>query len=222
MASMEVVLTFLNHITWPIVFLIVFLVLLFPIRSLLKCLIEACGKADRFEFGSFKLSSKSSIELGDENSNNLKYLEMLKAFDSETIKNEEKEIKKQLRESKCSFKQAIDVLVSQLANRVVLTHLLFIHRSILPPQTSILIFLNTKGGRHTIEPLNKYYQDYTKTYDEQKYQELSIPKMTIDQFIAFLIVNRLIEHNMQGFAITSLGIDYLGFIVRLGERLPSI
>jgi hypothetical protein len=59
-------------------------------------------------------------------------------------------------------------------------------------------------------------------YDERKFKELGIHKMTIDQFIAFLIANRLIDHNMQGFAITSLGIDYIGFIVRLGQRLPSI
>lgn len=219
---MELVLSFLSHITWPIVFLLVFIVLFYPIKSLLKCLIDVCGKADKFEFGSFRLSGKSSLGLGDENSNDSKYLEMLKAFDSETIKKEEKEIRKQLLESKCSSKQATDILISQLANRVVLTHLLFINRSILPQQTSILVFLNTKGGRHTLEQLNKYHQDYTKTYDEQKYQDLGIPKMTIDQFIAFLIVNRLVDQNMLGFAITSLGIDYLGFIVRLGQKLPNI
>ena len=217
---MESAISVLTHITWPVAVLIIFIVLLLPIWSLLKCLIEACGKADKFELGSFKLSSRSSPELGDENSNDTKYLEMLKAFDSETIKNKEREIRRQLSESKCSSKRATDILISQLANRVVLTHLLFINRSILEPQTSILVFLNTKRGRHTIEPLNKYFEDYIKLYDEQKFKDLGIPKMTVDQFIAFLIVNRLIDHNMQGFSITSLGIDYLGFIVRLGQKLP--
>jgi hypothetical protein len=219
---MELALSLLSHITWPIAFLIIFITLFFPIKSLLKCLIDACGKADKFEFGSFKLSSRSSLELGDDNSNNADYLEMLKAFDSETIKNEERAIKKQLSKSKCTSKQATDILISQLANRVVLTHLLFINRSILESQTSILAFLNSDRGRHTIEPLNKYFEAYTKTYELQKINDLGIPKMTIDQFMAFLIVNRLIDHNMQGFAITSLGIDYLSFIVRLGQKLPNI
>jgi len=78
---METIILALTHITWPAAFLIVFTVLLLPIWSLLKCLIAACGKADKFEFGSFRLSGRSPLELGEENSNNTKYLEMLKAFD---------------------------------------------------------------------------------------------------------------------------------------------
>lgn len=210
----------LPTVAWPIFFLVIFVVFYLEIRSLLRALINLCNRADSFEFAGFRLGSGSPISLGEQNISDVRYIEMLKAFQSPIVTNEENIIRKQLFDAKCSAKQANDILISQLAHRILLTQLFYIDRFIFNEQISLLLYLNSEGRSCLVAELHSFYVKYQNNFRQQALS--NVPESAEDQFFAFLNINGLINLSMAGFSITSLGKDYLAFAVRVGRPLPQL
>jgi len=215
---------------WVLFGLVVIWVLRQGFSLLLVSFANLCNriKSTTFEFIGMKFGADASSSLGSEGINDEKFNVFLKAFQSPVITTEEKTIRNQLAEAKCSDGQAITVLISQLANRNVLTLLCLIDRSIYEEQIKLLLHLNTNNKTCTGDELQQFY---TLWYEKSiKFKEAisaiddkasSYANSTYEQFLGFLVTHGLISQNISGYSITPLGKDYLSFIVRVGRQLPQ-
>lgn len=222
--------TTMSSYRWVIFWLIVLFYFRYGFAAILISLANLCNriKSTTFEFIGIKLGADASLSLGGEGFNDEKFNVFLKAFQSPIITNEEKIIRNQLAEAKCSDGQAITVLISQLANRNVLTLLCLIDRCIYEEQIKLLLYLNTNSKICTGDDLQQFY---TLWHEKSiKFKEAisaiddkasSYENSTYEQFLGFLITHGLINQNINGYSITPLGKDYLSFIVRAERRLPQ-
>lgn len=207
-----------SSLVWTVFLLIIFIALKSQFESLLKCLVNLCNKTSSFEYGNFKLGLDSKIQLGEQGKNDLKYVEMLKAFQSPIVTNEERAIRNQLAEIGYAPKQAIEILIAQLAYKNILTLFLFIDKNIYEEQIKLLIFLNEQYKPFSALDLQHFYNDWKSKAEINTKSKIDY---TYEQFLLFLIVNGLIIQNTVGYVITLLGKDYLSFVVRQGRQIFS-
>ncbi len=171
------------------------------------------GKAQVKDIFSIDLSGSSSLSTGQQVGNEARYLELLKAYQSPTITNEEKYIKAKITETGCTNEQAINVLIADLANHRILFRMAFIDFSIYPEQIKLLFHLNVQAKPVSEVRLQGYLNEYIeRTKDSAK---------IIDQFLGYLIDQRLITQNVDGYSVTIFGKEYLGFFVRMGRPVPK-
>jgi hypothetical protein len=208
---------------WAIFFAVFLLCFRKNIAFLFKSLSDLCNRTTTLQYGEFKLGANSQILLGDQGGNEVKYAEMLKAFENPIVTNEENIIKNQLIEYKWSSKQAINVIVAQLAYKNFLIKLLIIDKLIYEEQIKLLFYLNTQNKPCDESDLQKYYLSWKERewsarlfFWKKNAKEIDIK---YEDFLAFLCQNGLINQNVHKYNITMLGKEYLSFIVKIGRPL---
>lgn len=196
------------------------------IQTFFNALSGFCDRTSTIQYGEFKLGTNSHIPLGEQGISDIKYVEMLKAFQSPIVNSEEKTIRSQLSENKWSDKQAKEVLISQLAYKNFLTLLLFIDKLIFNEQIKLLLYLNNQGKACHESVLEQFYLEW-KSINQRIKAVISTNNVnetdyTYEQFLMFLCQNGLISQNIHDYSITVLGKEYLSFIVRIGRQLPFL
>ena len=187
------------------------------IRKILSSLAHVGNKAQKLKYKDF------SIDLGEDGpaflgpqqgSGNAKHLEYLKSFQSNIITAEEKLIKNQLIDSKMTEEQALNVLITHLANANLLTKLLTIDKFIFKEQIRLLVHLNSQSKFIPENELEPFYNTWKENVENET-------EYTFDGFLNFLSQHRLIAHNIDGYSIGPIGKEYLGFLVRMGRDIAS-
>jgi hypothetical protein len=139
---------------------------------------------------------------------NKKYFEFYNAHQSPIVTKEEIIIRNQLVEF--DAEQAVDVLVKQLAFKNMQVFLLFLNKTIYLEQVDLLKHLNNRLSSQSSE-LKSYYDNWLDNEGDKHY--------SFESFLGFLIQKELIQEQTDGnYGITTLGKEYLKFLVDIGEE----
>lgn len=142
---------------------------------------------------------------------NTKHLDLLKAFQSILITTEEITIKNQLSGAKITNEQAINILITHLANANLRISLLAIDRLIFQEQIKLLSYLNTQ---HKAVPQSDLLPFYKAWLEQTNSKDFSF-----DNFLGFLTQQGLITLGINGYYIGLLGKEYLSFLVQIGKSI---
>jgi hypothetical protein len=87
-----------------------------------------------------------------------------------------------------------------------------IDRFIYSEQIELLLYLNKQIKACTESDLFPFYKKWLEKSKENAYE--------FKNFLNFLLTNRFISQDMNGYSISILGREYLSMIFRLGRALP--
>lgn len=197
--------TLVPLLMWMVFSLCVLLIFRESINNLLISLCNIGSKATKIEaLGvNIHLGSQTLIE-GTESRR------MSKAYQNQIITNEEEVIRKQISEAKLANEETISILINHLANSNFLVLVNVIDKIIYNEQIELLEYLNThRNAPQSLDTLEQFFNKWQEKSKKTSYN--------FTNFLNFLIEYGLIQQNMGGYSISSLGIEYLSFIVRVGR-----
>lgn len=193
-------------LAWPGVVLIVIIIFLFLFRRDISALL---GRIQKISRNGIQVSSSQIQKATDQKSS---AEELMRAFDSITLREQEKSIKKDLENKGLSSQQeTIDILVRHLAATQMALRFEFINKIIWGSQVAILVNLNSKPLGETFEMLRPFYQEASKIYPE------AFTNYTFDQYLNYLVSANLVILKDGKYFITTLGRDFLGYLVATGQ-----
>ena len=204
-----------SSIIWAVVVLIFMFLFKENIRNILSSLAHVGNKAQKLKYKNFSIDLKedgAAIIGPQQGSDNTKHLQYLKAFQSNMITAEEQLITNQLVESKMTEAQALNVLITHLANANLLTKLLTIDRFIFKEQINLLVYLNSQSKFIPENELQPFYSEWKNDLGNET-------EYTFEEFLNFLSRQRLIAHNIDGYGIGPIGKEYLAFLIRIGRDM---
>ena len=185
------------------------------IKSILESIARIGNKTSNIQYKGVNIAlggEVSSMTVGQQDTLDAKHIELQKAYQSTVITSEEKTIRDQVVDAKLSNEQAINILINHLANKNFLLHMLNIDRFIYNEQIEILLYLNKQIKACPESDLFPFYKKWLEKSKDSAYE--------FNNFLNFLLTNRLISQDMNGYSISILGREYLSLIVRLGRALP--
>lgn len=206
--------TVVQAFIWPVFWFVLIIIFKDNIKELLDSFVQFSKKASNLKYKDFSVNIKDEPHslgaplIPQYDSNNILRLE--KAYQSFVITTEENDIRNQLIDAKVSSDQAIDILINNLANKNLHIKMLVIHSMIYKEQIEILQYLNSNQN---FVPENKLYEFYDKWHS--KNSEINY---SFNDFLNFLLNNRLVAQGIKGYGISHLGNEYLKFLVTIGSN----
>ncbi|OGV35732.1 MAG: hypothetical protein A3E88_04315 [Legionellales bacterium RIFCSPHIGHO2_12_FULL_35_11] len=204
-----------STLIWVLFLSLVIFIFKDQIRAILESIARIGNKTSNIQYKGVNIalgSEVSSMTVGQQDTLDAKHIELQKAYQSTVITSEEKTIRDQVVDAKLSNEQAINILINHLANKNFLLHMLNIDRFIYNEQIEILLYLNKQIKACAESDLFPFYKKWLEKSKESAYE--------FNNFLNFLLTNRLISQDMNGYSISILGREYLSLIVRLGRALP--
>ncbi|MFN7097932.1 MAG: hypothetical protein ACK4PR_10330 [Gammaproteobacteria bacterium] len=183
-----------------------------PLNTIFVSVSKLWDRTKNFQLdvNTFKISLGSDMPIPEGiNTINTERGNSFKDYQSIIITNEENIIKNQLEKAGYNSKEAINILINQLANKNLHIKLLVINSFIDIEQIKALSSINHCGKPSTEEDLKQYYENCKA--------RLNATEMTFDQFMFFLLQQGLVTQEFMGYRCTMMGKEYLTFIVRIGR-----
>ena len=196
----------MEHFGWPAAAVILVIFFLIVFRKDISALLRRAQKIGKNGIQIFAPQSqgfpekKSSAE------------ELMRAFDSLTLLEKEKSIKKDL-ESRGLLNQqeVIDVLIRHLAVAQMSLAFEYINKLIWGSQLEILVHLNAKPQGEPPDMLKPSYENAALTYPT------AFAGYTFDQYLNFLVSTKLITFREGKYFIANFGRDFLAYLVNTGQ-----
>lgn len=138
--------------------------------------------------------------------------ELMRAFDSKVLLEQETSIKKDLERRGLSNQQeTLNVLVRHLAATQLALFFEYVNTLIWGSQVGILQHLNSTPQGETSEKLKSFYDYAAIIYPD------AFANYSIEQYLGFLVTSKLITQIGDQYLITDLGRDFLGYLVNTGR-----
>ena len=200
----------MESLIWAIFALIVIVMFKKPLYELLSNFSQK-GKV-QYKGLNIDLGSGTNVSANQQILADAKYLELQKAYQSRIITNEEEVIKNTLIEKNLTPVEAVNVLIYHLAHANLEIKLLNIDKSIYEEQKKLLLYLNAQLVCSECDLLPFY----------EAWRQKSLNKdYLFKSFLNYLSQNQLVSQGINGYIIAPLGIEYLQFLVRIGNSLLS-
>jgi hypothetical protein len=192
---------------WPAAFLLLGVAALVIFRKQLSDLL-----------GRIRNISRSGIDITTPQSSQVKEAytpaaeELMRALDSTVLLEQEKNIKADIKNRGLVKDDEIQkILIRLLAANQIELSCEKTYRVIYGSQIKVLQHLNCKGTLgDTLENIKKFYDDAATEYP-QFYKEY-----TFDSYVKFLTSSFLIKIEGEHVKITSYGVEFLGYLVKIG------
>jgi hypothetical protein len=196
----------MQYPVWPVTVLVIAIIFMLLFRKDISSLLARIQRIGRNGIHTLP----SQVQKATERKSSAE--ELMRAFDSKTLLEQEKNIKKDLESRGLpSQQETIDVLVRHLAATQVALRFEFINKIIWGSQILILINLNSKPLGETLEILKPFYQEAAKTFPDV------FANYTFDRYLDFLVSANLIIFQNGRYFITTVGRDFLGYLVATGQ-----
>lgn len=199
---------------WPIFLVIITSIFKTPLTAVINALINLGNKAKTLTYNGFNIelgSSQHASPIGDQQKNEAQFLDLQKAYQSSIITNEEQIINNQINDAKLTPVQAKSVLTTHLANANFIIKMLRIDKVIFNEQIYLLSFLNKQYKASTEHELLPFYEQWLEKSKNSEY--------TFPSFLSFLLNERLIAQDLNGYHISVMGREFLAFLVRTGRSI---
>lgn len=174
------------------------------------------SKKGKVQYKGFNIelgSNTPTLLASQQESGDVKHLELQKTYQSSVIHTEETTIKSQLIEAQLTSDQAVNVLIYHLAYANLAVKLLAIDKLIFEEQVKLLLYLNTRFKPCSESDLLAFYEEWKKKNSAVDYP--------FRNFLDFLSQHRLVFQTLDGYTIAPIGKEYLAFLVRIGRSLPG-
>jgi len=137
--------------------------------------------------------------------------ELMKSFDSPTLREQEAAIQKALKDRGVTGGEAVKVLIRHLASNQIALNYEQLNTAIWGSQVSLLRFLNSSATGETSDTLRPFYDSAAANYPDVYSQ------YDFESYMNFLINARLIIKQEGRYLITELGRDFLVYLARVGS-----
>ena len=135
--------------------------------------------------------------------------DLMKAFDSNVLLAQEHIIKNDLKDKGLNHVGAtVDVLVRHLAQTQILYHLAESYRTIFGSQIFLLKKINQQASISSKEAEIHFL------HIQKRFPELA--DWNLDKYMTYLVDRRLVGFDQGLYSITPLGVEFLGWMVRVG------
>jgi len=195
----------MQYLVWPVTVLVIAIVFMLLFRRDVSSLLARIQRIGRNGIHALPSEAQKATEQKSPAE------ELMRTFDSITLREKERSIKKDLEDKRLPQQETIDVLVRHLAATQVALRFEFINKTIWGSQILILINLNSKPMGETPEMLKPFYEEAAKTYPD------AFSNYTFDRYLDFLVSASLIIFQNGRYLITNLGRDFLGYLVATGQ-----
>ena len=200
----------LQYFSWPLAIILISIGFFFIFHKGLSSLISRISKIGREGLEATPPTTISSQKSSTEEK--LSYEQLMKAFDSVVLREQEENIKKELENFTFPGEQEkINVLVKYLASTRIALRFSYTEKSIWGSQIRILEFLNSKVDGATEEEVKAFYDIAAKAFPE------TFSNYSFDKYINFLTSHILIVKKNSNLLITNLGRDFLTYLVNTGN-----
>ncbi len=137
---------------------------------------------------------------------------LMRAFDNTSLRQQEERIKEDLEKENLSDQQEkIDVLIRHFAATQLAYNFEYINSLIWGSQIEIMRYLNPSIIGKTAEGLRPFYTRVAAMYPTL------VTRYPFENYLNFLVSNNLIVQQGERYFITTLGLDFLGFLVNTGR-----
>ncbi|MFI4936895.1 MAG: hypothetical protein ACHQJ6_00110 [Candidatus Berkiellales bacterium] len=195
-----------------LLYLVFFVIVLLMFKGAISNFISSLSTKSKIQYKGL------SIEIGDNKETlvgatqeNAKYTNLNKAFQNAIITEDEQAIRNDLVGAKLTTDQEIDVLINHLANTRWSLLMNIIDKLIFPEQVEILSKMNNQTKPWTESDLRPFFDKWKIRSENKEY--------SYESFVGFLIQQKLIIHGVNGYIVSLMGREYLGFCVKIGRSI---
>lgn len=213
----QIILTFISSIAWPLIVLILFFVFRLPLTNFLN-------NIKKFSYGSAAVETNTEksqneqidkLENIDERLINHNFINFLTKFSTQTNEELEEIIEKETKFSEIkNFEAKTEQLYNYSKLIILLKNFERIYYVIFGSQIRILQRLNYSFTENKND-LKFYYENVAKVYPE------IFKNYNYDDYLDFLFANKLINKETDTITITTFGQDFLRYLIESNLSLEK-